>query len=74
MAPPVPRPPPRPSNISDEEWELIRQRYRRDLQKHRDNLPAWAKSKFSAWYLAVFFVGLAALLTFLIWYSEIVLK
>ncbi len=74
MAQPAPKLPPRPSGISDEEWEFIRQRYRRDLQKHYDHLPAWSKGKFRTWYLVVFFVGLTALLAFLIWYAETILK
>lgn len=74
MAAPAPKLGPKPSSMSDEDWEFIRQRYRRDLQKHYDHLPAWSKSKFRAWYLVVFFVGLAALLAFLILYEETVLK
>lgn len=74
MAAPAPKLGLKPPDMSDEDWEFIRQRYRRDLQKHYDNLPAWAKSKFRAWYLVVFFIGLAALLAFLILYAETVLK
>jgi len=70
MAQPVPRLPLRPQGISDEGWEFRRQRYRRDLQKHWDNLPAWAKSKGSGWYLFFIFFSLAVLMASFIWYAQ----